>query len=60
MPRFVRQLIEVGRSTSRVLLLIDKDHAVPVRVTRNGARSIAGGTGSRDNLVLENVPVSGH
>ena len=52
------QLVEVGRSTSRVLLLIDKDHAVPVQVTRNGARSIAGGTGSRDSLVLENVPVS--
>lgn len=52
------QLVEVGATTSRVLLLIDKDHAVPVQVTRNGARSIAGGTGSRDSLVLENVPVS--
>jgi rod shape-determining protein MreC len=52
------QLVEVGNTTSRVLLLIDKDHAVPVQVTRNGARSIAGGTGSRDSLVLENVPVS--
>ena len=52
------QLIEVSGSTSRVLLLIDKDHAVPVQITRNGARSIAGGTGSRDSLVLENVPVS--
>ena len=35
------QLVEVGRSTSRVLLLIDKDHAVPVQVTRNGARKIS-------------------
>ena len=52
------QLVEVSGSTSRVLLLIDKDHAVPVQITRNGARSIAGGTGSRDSLVLENVPVS--
>ena len=35
------QLVEVGRSTSRVLLLIDKDHAVPVQVTRNGARAVS-------------------
>jgi len=52
------QLVEVSSTTSRVLLLIDRDHAVPVQVTRNGARSIAGGTGSRDSLILENVPVS--
>ena len=52
------QLVEVGSTTSRVLLIIDKDHAVPVQVNRNGARSIAGGTGSNDSLVLENVPVS--
>ena len=52
------QIVEVGSSTSRVLLIIDKDHAVPVQVNRSGARSIAGGTGSKDSLVLENVPVS--
>ena len=52
------QIVEVGSSTSRVLLIIDKDHAVPVQVNRSGARSIAGGTGSKDSLVLENVPIS--
>ncbi len=39
------QIVEVGRFTSRVLLVTDRDHAVPVRVNRSGARSIAGGTG---------------
>lgn len=52
------QVVEVSSATSRVLLIIDKDHAVPVQVNRNGARSIAGGTGSKDNLVLESVPIS--
>ena len=52
------QIVEVGEFTSRVLLINDADHAVPIQVHRNGVRSIAGGTGSRDLLVLENVPVS--
>jgi rod shape-determining protein MreC len=52
------QVVEVNRYTSRVLLLTDLDHAVPVQVNRNGVRSIAGGTGVLDQLLLENVPVS--
>jgi len=52
------QVVEVSRSTSRVLLLVDRNHAVPVRINRNGVRSIAGGTGDVDGLVLENVPTS--
>lgn len=52
------QLVEVGRFTSRVLLLTDRNHAVPVRINRNGVRSIAGGTGDIDSLVLENVSIS--
>jgi rod shape-determining protein MreC len=52
------QIVEVNRYTSRVLLVIDRDHAVPVRVNRNGVRSIAGGTGEQDRLLLEDVPVS--
>ena len=52
------QVVEVGQFTSRVLLLTDQNHAVPVQVNRNGVRSIAGGTGSLDALELENVPVS--
>lgn len=52
------QVVEVNRFTSRVLLLIDHNHAVPVRINRNGVRSIAGGTGEISNLVLENVAIS--
>lgn len=52
------QVVEVGEYTSRVLLVIDLNHAVPVQVNRNGVRSIAGGTGEIDTLVLENLPVS--
>ncbi len=52
------QIIEVSRFTSRVLLVADHDHAVPVRVNRNGLRSVAGGTGDMQSLVLENVPIS--
>ena len=52
------QVVEVGGFTSRVLLITDRDHAVPVRINRNGVRSVAGGTGERDSLVLENVSIS--
>ena len=52
------QVLTVAQFTSRVLLITDKDHAVPVQVNRNGVRSIAGGTGELDALVLENVPIS--
>ena len=52
------QVLEAGRYTSRVLLITDSSHAVPVEVARNGLRSIAGGTGQLDLLQLENVPVT--
>ena len=52
------QVVEVNGFTSRVLLITDADHAVPVQVNRNGVRSIAGGTGEPDRLELENVPVT--
>jgi rod shape-determining protein MreC len=52
------QVIEVSRFTSRVMLLTDVNHAVPVQVNRNGVRSIAGGTGQFDRLQLENVSVT--
>ncbi|HEX7034387.1 MAG TPA: rod shape-determining protein MreC [Pseudomonadales bacterium] len=52
------QVVEVGRYTSRVLLITDPNHAVPVQVNRNGVRSIAGGTGALDALQLENVSVT--
>ena len=52
------QIVEVGPFTSRVLMISDHDHAVPVEVVRNGIRSIASGTGRLDQLDLEHVPVT--
>ncbi|MEQ8482896.1 MAG: rod shape-determining protein MreC [Pseudomonadales bacterium] len=52
------QVVEVNRSASRVMLLTDVNHAVPVQVNRNGVRSIAGGTGRFDRLQLENVSIT--
>jgi rod shape-determining protein MreC len=52
------QVVEVDRFTSRVLLIVDASHAVPVQVNRSGVRSVAAGTGALDHLVLENVPVT--
>jgi rod shape-determining protein MreC len=51
-------VVEVSRFTSRVMLVTDVNHAVPVQVNRNGVRSIAGGTGQFDELQLENVSVT--
>ena len=39
------QVVEVDRFTSRVLLIVDESHAVPVQVNRSGVRSVAAGTG---------------
>lgn len=52
------QIVQVDQFTSRVLLITDASHAVPVQINRNGVRSIAGGTGRLDRLELENVPVT--
>jgi rod shape-determining protein MreC len=52
------QVVEVSRFSSRVMLVIDVNHAVPVQVNRNGVRSIAGGTGRFDELHLENVSIT--
>jgi rod shape-determining protein MreC len=52
------RVIEVTPYTSRVLLVTDANHAVPVQINRNGVRSIAGGTGDPVYLELENVPIT--
>jgi len=52
------QIIDVGQFTSRLLLVTDANHAVPVQINRNGVRSIAGGTGDVAYLELENVPIT--
>ncbi len=50
------QVIEVSEFSSRVLLISDNRHAVPVQVNRNGVRAIAYGVGSLSHLELGNVP----
>ncbi len=50
------QVVEVGPYTSRVLLITDSQHAMPVEVNRSGYRSILLGKGSSDELLLNHVP----
>lgn len=52
----VGQIISVGETSSRVLLLTDVTHAVPVQILRNDVRAIANGTGNNDELILDNLP----
>lgn len=54
----VGQVMEVGTTNSRVVLITDVTHAIPVRSARNDIRFIASGTGSLDELILEHVPHS--
>lgn len=50
------KVIQVGLSTSRVLLISDPHSGIPVQVTRNGVRAIATGDGYTGKLRLVNVP----
>lgn len=50
------QVTEVGPYTSRVLLITDAQHAIPVEVNRSGFRSVLLGNGSSDELLLDHVP----
>lgn len=54
----VGQVVNVGSTTSRILLVADINHGVPVRVERNNVRAIAAGTGDLDTLKLKFVPHS--
>lgn len=49
------QIVDVGLMYSRVLMIADSAHAIPVRVSRNGLRAIAEGTGRIDELNLAHV-----
>lgn len=49
------QVVEVMPYTSRVLLLTDITHSIPVQVNRNGLRAIATGSGNQDRLELRHV-----
>ena len=54
----VGQVISVGEKSSRVLLITDITHAIPVQVLRNDVRGIANGTGHNDELIIDNLPRS--
>jgi rod shape-determining protein MreC len=49
------QVVEVNTSISRVLLISDSGHALPVQINRNGVRAIAEGTGELDELRLRHL-----
>lgn len=50
------QIVQTSQFTSRVLLVSDSSHAVPVEVVRNGLRSVLLGNGEIDELDLVHVP----
>ncbi|WP_033135047.1 rod shape-determining protein MreC [Aeromonas finlandensis] len=52
----IGQVLHVGSTTSRVLLITDTSHGIPVRVLRNDLRAIASGSGELDTLELRNLP----
>ena len=54
----VGQILHVGQTTSRVILITDISHSVPVRVKRNGLRLLASGSGQIDRLNHNFVPQS--
>ncbi|MDO6775473.1 rod shape-determining protein MreC [Shewanella sp. 3_MG-2023] len=54
----VGQVVEVSELTSRVLLLTDTTHGIPVRITRNDVRAVAQGTGDIDEIELRHVAKS--
>ena len=52
------QVVEVGKFSSRVLLITDATHSVPVQVNRNGVRAVAEGVGTLDELAIHHVAVT--
>jgi rod shape-determining protein MreC len=51
----VGQVLHAGTITSRVLLITDVSHAVPVRIERNGTRLVASGTGNINRMSINHV-----
>ena len=52
------QVSETSAYSSRVLLLTDASHALPIQVNRNGLRFIIQGTGNYNDLQVLHVPDS--
>jgi len=51
----IGQVVHVGPTTSRVLLITDANHVIPVQVNRNGVRALAVGSGEVDKLYLLHI-----
>ncbi|WP_432455992.1 MULTISPECIES: rod shape-determining protein MreC [unclassified Agarivorans] len=54
----IGQVLHVGTTTSRVLLITDASHGIPVRIARNDIRAVANGTGELGRLQLPHIPRS--
>ncbi|MFT4939922.1 MAG: rod shape-determining protein MreC [Paraglaciecola sp.] len=54
----VGQVMQVGSTNSRVLLIADVTHAIPVRIARNNVRLVAAGSGDLNELLMQHVPHS--
>jgi len=54
----VGQIVDVSATYSRVLLISDVTHGIPVRVQRNDIRAIANGSGELNSLNLPYMPHS--
>jgi len=48
----IGQVSQVGSTTSRVVLIVDASHGIPVRVQRNDALAIVHGSGAWDKLII--------
>lgn len=51
----VGQIVQVSTTNSRVLLIADVTHGIPVRIARNNVRLIATGSGQLSELQVEHV-----
>ena len=49
------QIVQVGQTASRALLVTDLQHGIPVLNNRTGQRAIAEGVGRLDQLVIRNL-----
>lgn len=54
----VGQVQHVGTTNSRVLLISDVTHAIPLRVDRNNVQVVASGSGKLNELFLNHMPHS--
>ncbi len=51
----VGQVVAVSQLTSRVLLICDSSHALPVQILRNDTRAIATGSGCGEALQIDHI-----